>query len=365
MKILHVYHSLTIGGIETFLCALMNEQSRFHSVSFCTWLDGEENDTRLSPSIQRLSLHNPSLSKKYKYADEVRLFFLIWKGKYDIVHIHGAFDYYLLSAFLLHHRTRFVYTIHSEVEIENRRINRLGMSLKRFFFSRRWLVPVVLSRRFLPDFEKLYGCQAFVVENGLVKPQIQEQTPLLGKLSRGPKTRLFIHAGRICEAKNQLVLVKVFERLIREGEDVMLLIVGPVSDEELFATIRPYFSDRIVYAGPSNDVPSLLAHADAMCLPSLYEGFPISVLEALSVGCISICTPVGGVEDMITDNETGFIAKAVTEEDYEQALRRYLRCDDAKLAEMNDSCHRSFKRFQISETSSRYEELYRTSNLDS
>ena len=364
MKILHVYHSLTIGGIETFLCALMNEQSRFHSVSFCTWLDGEENDTRLSPSIQRLSLHNPSLSKKYKYADEVRIFFLIWKGKYDIVHIHGAFDYYLLSAFLLHHRTRFVYTIHSEVEIENRRINRLGMSLKRFFFSRRWLVPVVLSRRFLPDFEKLYGCQAFVVENGLVKPQIQEQTPLLGKLSRGPKTRLFIHAGRICEAKNQLVLVKVFERLIREGEDVMLLIVGPVSDEELFATIRPYFSDRIVYAGPSNDVPSLLAHADAMCLPSLYEGFPISVLEALSVGCISICTPVGAVEDMIVDGNTGFVAKSVSEEDYYLAVKQFLQCDEATLAFMRDRTVKAFGRFDIVETRRCYDELYGSETLD-
>lgn len=360
MNILHIHPSFTCGGVETFLATLMNEQSRYHSVSFCTWAEWDEGmtDPRLLPGIHRLSLHHKTLSKKNLILDEFRLLFLIWKGKYDVVHLHGYFDYYLLAAFLLHRRTRFVYTIHTEVAVENNRIRPIVLSLKRYFFSKRWITPVILTQRFQADFERLYACQAFVVGNGMARPQSLSDKTVLDDLSLGRNTTVFIHAGRICEAKNQLVLVRVFDRLIREGEDVALVIVGPLVDESIFAGMRPYFSERIVYAGAVDDVPSLMARADAMCLPSIREGFPITVLEAFSVGCIPICSPVGGILDMVVDGVSGFVSQSVSEEDYYQALRRYLRCDESTVKAMREGCFKAFEKFSISETRVQYDRVY-------
>ncbi len=360
MRILHIHHSLTIGGIESFLCALMNEQARFHDVSFCTWVDGDEavKDSRLSASIQRFSLHNKSINKKYKLLNEFRLLFLIVRGGYDVVHLHGAFDYYLLSILFLHRRTRFVYTIHSAPHVENRRVRHLILSIKRVFFSRRWIVPVILSENFQSEFKGLYSCEAYVIENGLPKLHLNNDYSLPIHSPCGPLTRVFVHVGRICEVKNQVVLVKVFDRLIKEGEDILLFIVGPVSDQTLFSIINSYLSERIVYLGPSNDVPSVLAKADAMCLPSIVEGFPISVIEALNVGCIPICSPVGGVKDIIQDGKTGFLAQSSSEDDYYLAVRRFLQCDDSHLAIIRENMAAASEMFSISRTRLRYDYLY-------
>lgn len=49
-----------------------------------------------------------------------------------------------------------------------------------------------------------------------------------------------------------------------------------------------------------------MAHCDAMCLPSIWEGLPVTLLEALSVGCIPICSNVGGIPDVIESGMNGF-----------------------------------------------------------
>lgn len=55
------------------------------------------------------------------------------------------------------------------------------------------------------------------------------------------KTKFFIHAGRIDTPKNQLILCKVFKRLVDNGYDVVLLIAGSKQKQDIFKTIEPYF----------------------------------------------------------------------------------------------------------------------------
>lgn len=116
------------------------------------------------------------------------------------------------------------------------------------------------------------------------------------------KTKLFIHAGRMDTPKNQVVLCRIFKRLIDEGEDVVLLIAGSNHRKDIYNQLVPFFCDRIRYLGERSDIPQLMAQCDAMCLPSIWEGLPITLLEALSVGCIPICSPVGGIPNVV---ETG------------------------------------------------------------
>lgn len=65
--------------------------------------------------------------------------------------------------------------------------------------------------------------------------------------------------------------------------------------------------DRVVFLGRRDDVPDLLACADLFVLPSLFEGLPLSVLEAMAAGTPVVASAVGGVEEAILHGETGLV----------------------------------------------------------
>lgn len=65
--------------------------------------------------------------------------------------------------------------------------------------------------------------------------------------------------------------------------------------------------------------------SDAFCLSSIYEGLPITLIEALACGCIPLSTPVSGVVDLVVNNENGFISANFTLDSYVEVLLRYLK----------------------------------------
>jgi glycosyltransferase involved in cell wall biosynthesis len=68
-------------------------------------------------------------------------------------------------------------------------------------------------------------------------------------------------------------------------------------------------NDRVRFLGHRQDVPSLLAASDLFVLPSLYEGLPLSVLEAMAAGVPVIATAIGGTDEVVRDGETGTLVQ--------------------------------------------------------
>jgi glycosyltransferase involved in cell wall biosynthesis len=65
--------------------------------------------------------------------------------------------------------------------------------------------------------------------------------------------------------------------------------------------------DRVRFLGFRSDVPDLLAASDFFALPSLTEGLPLSVLEAMGHRLPVIATPVGGVPELVTEGRHGLL----------------------------------------------------------
>ena len=101
-----------------------------------------------------------------------------------------------------------------------------------------------------------------------------------------PDSTLLIHVGNFTEAKNHSKLLTVFAELLAQTDRCYLLLVGEGS-------LRAHIENRIdelqlrghvILAGRRRDVPRLLAASDLMIFPSLWEGLPGSVLEAVAAG---------------------------------------------------------------------------------
>ncbi len=98
--------------------------------------------------------------------------------------------------------------------------------------------------------------------------------------------KVFMHVGRLHEAKNHIFLLQVFSILIKEMPNSMLLIVG---DGELSSEIEKQIKQlelqsNIKMLGARNDIPNLLNVADVFLFPSKWEGLPVTVVEAQASG---------------------------------------------------------------------------------
>ena len=358
MKILHIHPSMQGGGIESMICGLANAMSASESVTVCSIFEPKDSDVfwnKLAADVHRVSLckTSPGFSVKEIF----KIFWHIARGGYDVVNIHGFFYYYALSVLLLHRRVKFFYTIHSDAIKENASWDRQFFAFKKFCFKHGWVKPITISAVSQQSFNDFYHCPSTLIYNGVPKPDVNEFDSVR-EWRITPDTVMMIHAGRIDTPKNQLVLCRAMKRVIEDGHDVVLLVAGSKQKEDIYAQIEPYFCNRIIYLGERNDIPQLMACCDAMCLPSIWEGMPVTLLESLSVGCVPICSPVGGIPNVIIHGENGLLSGSSSEEDYYAALTKFLNMSQEQRRNMKQKCRNSFKPFDIVNTAASYIKYY-------
>lgn len=360
MKIAHFCDSINQGGgISSFVSSLTSEQSINNEITIGVISKSQSQDVIFEPNINVHNFGKSSQGFSIKYP--LLIFIFLLKNKYDIVHIHSSFLYYALSIILLRWKMKFIYTVHSDAKMENSSIwDKRFLWLKKFCFKHKYLYPVTISSASKLSFDNLYRMDSHMIENGIRRPLIKNPTTKLKKYRYTNNTLLFLHPGRISEAKNQITLCRVFKRLIDDGYDITLIIAGVKQDQKIFSELEKYFTDRIVYLGERNDIIDLMRESDAMCLSSIWEGLPITLLEAISVGCIPICTPVGGIPNVITHNTNGILSKSSKEDDFYNAVMHFINIPNNTKDKIRIAAKESFEDYDIKRTSQNYINYYET-----
>ena len=360
MKVIHFHPSLASGGIESMICNLSNVMvDRGVDVTVGTIFAPKESDVFLQRLDKRVKLVSLGKVKEgFSIFELFKIYREIRRNKYDVVHLHGFIYYYVIAILLLHRKVKFFYTVHSDASRESAPWDVRLMPIKRFFFRHDWVKPITISEASRESFLSFYGIDSMKVNNGVVKPLINVCPNIIDDFRYTENTKVFVHPGRITLAKNQVMLCRVFNRLIAEGYDVVLVIAGHNQDHEIFSQIEPLFSDRIIYLGERNDVTALLNRADAFCLSSIWEGLPVTLLEALSVGCVPICTPVGGIINVVEDGVNGMLSSSCDETQYYNTIKRYLSLSDTELHVIKNNCLKSFEPYDIETSVTGYLKCY-------
>jgi glycosyltransferase involved in cell wall biosynthesis len=148
-----------------------------------------------------------------------------------------------------------------------------------------------------------------------------------------------------------------------ELPDVLFLLAGDGAERpRLEAEARALgVADRVRFLGHREDVPELLALCDLFVLPSLYEGLPLSVLEAMAAGRPVVATAVGGTDEAVLHGETGLLVPAGAASALGDAIRALL-ADPERAARMGEAggsraCREFSVTRMIAQVTGVYEEL--------
>jgi len=166
--------------------------------------------------------------------------------------------------------------------------------------------------------------------------------------------------GRLAPEKNHALLVRALAPML--GQAARLVIVGEGPERAAIElAVRETGSARWVHlVGARSDVPRLLSAFDAFALPSISEGLPLVLLEAMAAGLPIVASSVGGIPDVVQDGVTGLLVPPADGERLHGRLA-VLR-DDAALARRLGLRAReiALQRYSMRSMSDAYLDLYRS-----
>lgn len=356
MRILQVLATLGTGGAEHCAVELTNELIRQgNECDVLTLFDvAQENDLvkQLNPCAKVSSLGKKQGLDLKCY---IRLYKQIKQGCYDVVHAHvGAIPYLLLSTIFLR-KVKFVATIHSEAR---REAGQLINKWNRFFMFQHGLcTPVTISEESKASFDDYYNMDAPIVYNGVSNYAGNGIAPLRDNEDQF----LFIHPASCQPVKNQELLIKAFTRLVIEYSNSKMIWLGSnASYKTLFDSLISIKPQQFEYLGVVPNVREYLSQADAMCLSSKMEGMPMTIIEAFSVGCPSLCTPVGGIVNMIENGVNGMLSDDLEVESYYKMLKSFCKLTTEQRKQMREQAKRSFAKYSIENSVRGYLEIYKS-----
>lgn len=231
----------------------------------------------------------------------------------DIIHTHLNSMLYLFPSYRKKHIK--LHTVHTMAQKENYRLQKIVNFIAFHFLG---VVPVGICDSVAKSIcitHKLNPTNVPTVYNGVFCERYAKSKVV-------HKGTEIVTVGNIHRVKNYAFLVECFSEICKQTDDVRLTIVGDgVLRKDVEKQIDALgIGDKVTITGVVGNVEDYLCRSDIYVCSSFFEGLPLSVLEAMSAGLPVVSTNVGGLGDVVKDNENGFLVELGDKEGYVNAL---------------------------------------------
>jgi len=366
MKIVQVIPSLGAGGAERFVVDLCNELATKHDVTLCVFRTPTPKAFLKDYVDKHVRLVSLSKRGSVDFLFVLRYWWFLFSTRPNVVNTHlSIVAFYTYVPALLLWSTQFFHTIHNLALWEEQ--NRFLRFLRRLVLLTHRIGCISISEQTHRSLLPIYGhVNSRIVHNGIAMPittpAAEEVQHDMTTLRNGSCKSVFLYVGRLHPQKQPQHLLSVFARLHNEGVGAHLLLVGDDlrSGQPVMSELRKNLPQNAAYLGPRANVPDYMSAVDALCLPSLIEGLPIVILEALALGLPIIATPVGGVPEAVVDGRNGFLAADTSADAFYQALKRFLACPPDAVERIRRQNMEDFQnKFTIAKAAKGYLAAYR------
>lgn len=287
LRILHIVGSMNRGGLESLIMNLYRNIDRkviqfdflVHTIDESTY----DNEIRkLGGKIFRISSRRSGFIKNRK---DLSAFFLN-HSEYSIVHQHLSSLSYITP---LKYAKKFNVPIRI---IHSHNTQHGGSKIHQFlhFLNKKSLSNVATDYFACSDLagKWLFDNKDFkIINNGIILDRFIFDNNNRKRTRQNfgiNNEKLIGHIGKFSEQKNHSFIIDVFHKLLLLDSKCRLLLVG---DGELLNNVMKKSKDlgifeNIIFAKQRDDIPDILSAMDIFVMPSLYEGLPVSLIEAQS-----------------------------------------------------------------------------------
>lgn len=319
MKILHIIDSTGVYGAEVVLLNLMEAQLEmgFNPVlgSIGTFSEGQK-ILEIVARQKDLSVVEFRMNRGYSISGAFRIVRFAREQGMDLLHSHSYKSNILLGSL-----PKFVRNVPLVVTLHGWTATRVFSKIWLYSFMdllclrRADAVVFVNSNGGLKWKSRfLIGISTFVVENGI--PELNFS--LNSTFSEDYRIRDFCKnsfvigsIGRLSEEKGWEKLIDALNYLVTRDRDYKVVIVGEGSEQSsLEKKIRRYgLSDRVYLTGYQKNAFQYIPLFDIFILPSLTEGLPVTLLEAMQAKVPIVATKVGGVPHLLGNGQYGMLVE--------------------------------------------------------
>ncbi len=179
---------------------------------------------------------------------------------------------------------------------------------------------------------------------GLTDPQ--EQHPIIGII------------GRLVKQKGHAYLLEAI-RIVLQSRPVHLWIIGsgPLEGELRLQTERMNIKDHVHFWGPRSDLVNVYQQLDLLVSPSLWEGFPTVLLEAMASGLPIVATDISGSQEIIKNRVTGLLVPPKSSHALAEAITEMLDHPE-QAEEMAYNARQLAQQFTIEKATQQYSQIY-------
>lgn len=360
VRVVQITHDLGIGGLPgvvTTLCKSLDRE-RFEVSVLCL--------NELGPLAEDLTdagipVRLLSTARRPDYWAALRAAAFFRRHRPAIVHTHNTQPLLDAGAGTILARTpALVHTEHGRMFPDKRRYMMAERCLSRFAHR------VVCVSRFtagqLVRYERIPEDRIAIVYNGIGSGDASGPDVAAGKVALGVPAEAPVLGvvARLNPEKGVRYALEAMPRVLRAVDDVHLLIVGygPLEEELKALANGLEVADHVHFLGPRRDVAVLFRLFDIYVLPSVSEGLPLVILEAMAAGKPMVASRVGGVPEAVEDGRTGILVEPERPDRLADALIGLLS-DRERRERFGAAARESFgTRFTAKVMAEQYEAIY-------
>jgi len=359
---------MAMGGSERLVHNIAANIDREIFNPSIAWFFGEN----VLPEFQQLEIplyHLPKL-RRVDFSTMQSLEEVVKKNDVHVVNAHHFMSMvYAYYGCKIKNHIKLIYTEHSRWEIERipRRWEIIGRHLLKKTDGAVGVSPEVTL--LMREKFKLDSSKAVTIQNGVdlfVFKNRKRLNFLRDELGISENDKVIGMVGNLKAVKNHLFLLRAFSKLLKNIDNVKLLLIGQAfrdeadcSEQDIINFIEKNgIENKVLMVGPRSDIPELLNIMDIFCLTSHKEGMPISLIEAMATSLPVVGTDVDGIRDVVRNGENGFVVPLDDTKELEKKLLTLLSDETLRKAMGNASETIAQQNYSLDKCLNQYEKLF-------
>lgn len=300
-NILFFTRTMNLGGTENVilqLCEIFKPIVNKIIVCSCGGVNVEKLDNLGIKHYLIPDIENKSFSTIVSVSRTISK--IVQEENITIIHTHHRMAAFYISLLKLYKKREFFNTSHNTFENK--------VFLTRYAYKHAKLIACgEMVKKNLND---VYGFEKVQVVNNSVPAfnGIIEKDPIVTKLH---EEGCFIigNIGRLSEQKGMEYFINAAPDIIKKHPEARFLIIGSGEDEEKLNSLisRLHLKEKVLLFGYRNDIQNIMSQLDLIVLSSLWEGFPLTPIEAFSVGKTIVATGVDGTIEIVHNERNGLL----------------------------------------------------------